>query len=171
MEEYAAQARHLGAIGFKNLYRHPFLVKPPRKSAKNDAESETFSFQTSHERIQRDPFSLVWRVAPVVKREGNPFPDRLSVGRAPNCDVVVRYPFVSKLHAHFLRSSEGNLRLMCLKSRTSLYVNGRLLPEGESVPVRENDVVAFGTLELTLMSALSFYEVLRSIRSSVPVSR
>ena len=171
MEEYAEQARHLGSVGFEKRYQHPFLVKPPGKGTKNDAGAGTFSFQTSHEPIQRDPFSLVWRVSPVVKREGNPFPDRLSLGRAPNCDVVVRYPFVSKLHAHFLRNSEGNLRLMCLKSRTPLYVNGRLLPEGKAVPVREKDVIAFGTLELTLMSARSFYEVLRGLRSSEPVSK
>lgn len=171
VEEYAEQAKQLGSLGFKNRYQHPFLVKPARTGTKSETGAETFSFQTSHERIQRDPFSLVWRVAPVVKREGNPFPDRISVGRAPNCDVVVRYPFVSKLHAHFLRNSEGNLRLMCLKSRTPLYVNGRLLPEGDAVPVRENDVIAFGTLELKLMSAPSFYEILRDLRSSEPAPR
>lgn len=171
MQEYAEQARQLGSVGFEKRYQHRFLVKPPGKGMKNDANAGTFSFQTSHDAIQRDPFSLVWRVAPVVKREGNPFPDRLSLGRAPNCDVVVRYPFVSKLHAHFLRGPEGNLRLTCLKSRTPLYVNGRLLPEGDVVPVRDRDVIAFGTLELTLMNAQQFYEVLRNLRASEPVSR
>src|SRR5262245_27832586 len=44
---------------------------------------------------------LSWEILPVAKAAGNPYPDRISIGRARNCDVVMRDPTVSKLHAHF----------------------------------------------------------------------
>src|SRR5262245_48740931 len=43
------------------------------------------------------PLALVYVVA---KAPGNPYLDRISVGRARNCDIVVRDGSVSKLHAH-----------------------------------------------------------------------
>jgi hypothetical protein len=153
-------------VGFEKRYPHPFLVKAPRQGSSVKEGAESFSFETSYESTQLDPFALVWRVVPVVKRAGNPFPDRLSVGRAPNCDVVIRYPFVSKLHAHFLRSPDGSLQLMCLKSRTPLYVNGRLLSEGNAAPVDYEGVIAFGSLKLAMVSASKFYELLRGLGQS-----
>ncbi|HTU58032.1 MAG TPA: hypothetical protein VMF89_06355, partial [Polyangiales bacterium] len=40
-------------------------------------------------------------ILPLRKGEGRPFPERISVGRATNCDVVIRDASISKLHGHF----------------------------------------------------------------------
>ena len=40
-------------------------------------------------------------VMPLTKAEGGAFAERISVGRALNCDVVIRDESVSKLHAYF----------------------------------------------------------------------
>ena len=63
-------------------------------------------------------------VLPVVKAPGNPYPDRVSVGRARNCDVVMRDPSVSKLHAHF-RIGGPKLELVDIDSQNGTRVNGR----------------------------------------------
>ena len=52
----------------------------------------------SKEMARKKPTSEL-RVIPLVKAPGNPYSDRISVGRARNCDVVLRNPSVSKLHA------------------------------------------------------------------------
>ena len=65
-------------------------------------------------------------VLAVVKAPGNPYPDRVSVGRARNCDVVMRDPSVSKLHAHF-RVGGPKLELVDIDSQNGTRVNGRAL--------------------------------------------
>src|SRR4051812_43525910 len=63
----------------------------------------------------------------VRKAEGNPYPDRISVGRARNCDVSIRDPSVSKLHAHFKVRDGGGYELVDLDSQNGTCVNGRPL--------------------------------------------
>src|SRR4051794_37458393 len=48
----------------------------------------------------------------IVKAHGNPYPDRISIGRARNCDVVIRDPSVSKLHGHFRVTERRTLELI-----------------------------------------------------------
>lgn len=104
-----------------------------------------------------------FQVSAVRKRKGNPFPDRISVGRARNCDVVLRYSFVSKLHAHFLLAdpeapldANNALTLVDQKSHNGSAVNGEPLEPGRAVPVSNGDELVLGSLRLRLMNATRF---------------
>jgi hypothetical protein len=56
-------------------------------------------------------------------------PDRISLGRARNCDIVLRDPSVSKLHAHFRVKDDGKFDLVDRLSENGTEINGaRLLP-------------------------------------------
>ena len=77
-----------------------FLLKPPKGPPSQASIPVPISFETVHEAIELDPFATEWMIAPVKKREGNPYADRVSIGRATNCDVVLRVPFISKMQAH-----------------------------------------------------------------------
>ncbi len=100
-------------------------------------------------------FSSRWGVIKVVKNPDNPFPDRISVGRARSCDVVLRLSFVSKLHAHFLTASEdGLLRLVDQNSANGTSVNERRLTPSEPAVVLVGDRIGFGpNFELVYLDA------------------
>jgi hypothetical protein len=99
------------------------------------------------------------RVLPIVKAPGNPYPERISVGRARNCDVVLREASVSKLHAHF--DADGKL-LFDLGSQNGTRVEGkRLLPNHGEV-VRVGDAIHFGLATTSLIDGAALFELLRS---------
>ncbi|HEX6815005.1 MAG TPA: FHA domain-containing protein [Gemmatimonadaceae bacterium] len=99
-------------------------------------------------------------VLAVVKAPGNPYPDRVSVGRARNCDIVMRDPSVSKLHAHF-RVGVGKLELVDIDSQNGTRVNGRALAPHQPAQVANGDVVLFGSVASKLVDAAALYDLLR----------
>ena len=72
---------------------------------------------------------------------------RIVIGRAPDCDVVLPHPMVSRYHALVERLPEG-LRLRDLASVNGVSVGGRRITE--PVPVREGDRVGVGPFLFTL---------------------
>jgi len=143
---------------------HLFLVKRPTAGAGGASApaGAAISYKTQHigeaELIDDATFAGRWWVAPIRKRPGNPFPDRVSLGRAPNCDVVLRASFVSKLHAHFPLDHGHELRLCDQRSANGTSVNGRELIAGVATVVRSGDRLRFGAVELELMDAGSIYD-------------
>lgn len=99
-------------------------------------------------------------VIPVVKSPANPYPDRVSVGRARNCDVVMRDPSVSKLHAHF-RIGGPKLELVDIDSQNGTRVNGKPIPPHQPVVVSFGDSIWFGTVTCRLVDASALYDLLR----------
>jgi hypothetical protein len=99
-------------------------------------------------------------VLEIVKAPGNPYPDRVSVGRARNCDVVMRDPSVSKLHAHF-RVGPGILELVDIDSQNGTRVNGHPLAPHQPHTVGAGDVIFFGNVNTRLVDAHSLYDLLK----------
>ena len=98
-----------------------------------------------------DAFADELWVWPMLKRTGNPFPDRLSVGRATNCDLVFRLSYVSKLHAHIYAGT--SLRIVDLGSSNGTKLNGEPLRPNREAPLRPGDVLTLGALELDVLDA------------------
>ncbi len=99
-------------------------------------------------------------VLPVVKAPGNPYPDRVSVGRARNCDLVMRDPSISKLHAHF-RVGGPTLELVDIDSQNGTRVNGRQLAPHQPATVASGDTILFGSVAAKLVDAAMLYDLLR----------
>jgi predicted component of type VI protein secretion system len=99
-------------------------------------------------------------MVPVTKAEGSPYPERISIGRARNCDVVLRNPSISKLHAHF-RVGGAQMQLVDSGSQNGTRVNGLVLAPGTPVNVVPGDVVRFGSVTCRLVDAATLYDVLR----------
>jgi hypothetical protein len=148
-EEFAAKLPHTFLVLDQGLY---------------DQEQVGFSTQVV------DPVSLKrgtstrkaqhLEVLPVVKAPGNPYPDRVSVGRARNCDVVMRDPSVSKLHAHF-RIGGVKLELVDIDSQNGTRVNGRPLTPHQPATVASGDTILFGSVAAKLVDATTLYDLLR----------
>ncbi len=100
----------------------------------------------------------------VVKARGNPFPDRISVGRAGNCDIVLPDPSVSKLHAHLRPRKEGGFELVDVGSQNGTTVNGvKLVPDnGRALATR--DSLVFGKVAAKFVDAGMLYDLVKTLR-------
>ena len=165
---YRELALRLDAAAFARSVDAFFVVKRPRVDGAPSSAS-AIEFRTTHVRSQSraaalegDEFARSWVTLPVRKRPGNPFPDRVSIGRATNCDIVLRVSYVSKVHAHLLIDPSMPLRLADARSANGTWVNGRELTPGEIVGVSSGDALCFGAAELELLSGADMHRLLTS---------
>ncbi len=149
---------------FSERFPHDFLVKRPESTVRARPD-ELMRFETApidlrevsdEHMLTRGKGRLL--VVPLTKRDGNPYPERLSVGRASNCDVPIRLSSVSKLHAHIIVGDDGVLRVVD-RSANGTEVNGRRLEQGAPTPLLYGDRVCFGGVELELLSNEQFYDL------------
>lgn len=101
-----------------------------------------------------------FEVMPIVKAPGNPYPDRVSLGRARNCDLVMREPSISKLHAHF-RLGGPQLEVVDIDSQNGTRLNGRQLVPHQPAKVASGDQLSFGSVTGRLVNASGLWELLR----------
>ena len=147
---------------------HPcaFLVSAPQSSGSGLlAQARNIEFRTTTHKVDvpsmnpavvsEDPVIL-----PIKKAEANPFPERISVGRAVNCDVVVRDPSVSKLHGHFRDVTLESAWFTDAKSANGTRVDGSVLQPTVAVEIRRESLIAFGRVRLMLVSPGDVYDML-----------
>lgn len=148
--------------------REGFVAKVPSRFLvlENELNEQEVAFSTrvldaaaARRALQKGGAANV-EVLPVVKAPTNPYPDRVSVGRARNCDVVMRDPSISKLHAHF-RLGGDKLELVDAASQNGTRVNGRPLTPHQPQLVEPGDVLWFGTVSCKLVDASALYDLLR----------
>jgi hypothetical protein len=144
------------------IAQHPghYFIKRPRAGARSAKEEGSFGFNTVAAKLDQDPFADEWRIVPVVKREGNPFPERLTVGRATNCDVILRVPFVSKVHAHVIHEPDGSFSIHDNNPSNRTFLKNRVLEAGATRKMAVGDAIAFGSLEFEFVDAGRLYDIL-----------
>ena len=164
VEPYVEPARRLALEEFVSSYPGFYLLKrpAPRPSYRTNPDQASCEYNTAQLRLNVDPFADRWGVLPIRKREGNPYPDRVSIGRAVNCDLVLRVPVISKVHAHFVRQLDGSLSLRDNQSFNGTFHNGRKLDPASCVLLTVADRVRFGPIPFELVDAARMCEVLRT---------
>ncbi len=188
---YVVDAYSLTTDAFMAVHGRFFLVHtaPAEPAALDDSSDEWASAMAYNTTFGPNPASMTpeveaaynavrdFQVSEVRKRKGNPFPDRISVGRARNCDVVLRYSYVSKLHAHFTTTAADGVAdastefsLVDQKSHNGSAVNGKPLSPGKPAPVVSGDELVLGSLRLRLMDASRFIAFIKR-ESQRPKSR
>ena len=97
---------------------------------------------------------------PLRSRPSSPSPERLSLGRSRDNDVVLQHASVSKVHAH-LEQRAGQWHLTDAESRNGTFMNFRPAPRHEGLPVRDRAIIKFGSMSCTvLLSSGELYDVL-----------
>jgi hypothetical protein len=160
LEQYRTDALAMDVGPFADKYAHSFLVHTAHTSATWGEAMEWSTAIASREAPPASHISSSWAI-PLKKRPGNPHPDQLSVGRARSCDIVLRYSFLSKLHAQFLVTDKG-LKLRDLKSANGTKVNAVALQAMETVKIEPGDRISFGQLHVRLATAAVFHAQLRA---------
>jgi hypothetical protein len=154
--ELAEIKRKLGNAGFMKRFPHPMLV------IVGAVADEGLGFNTgvSHrDSFGNDDADDALEVVEVAKAAGNPYPERIAVGRARNCDVVLRDSSISKLHAHFRRSG-ARLELIDNDSKNGTWVNGTRLRPEKPTSLAVGDTIQFGSLNTHFLDAA---ELLRQL--------
>ncbi len=88
-------------------------------------------------------------------------PNRVSVGRAPNKDIVLRHDSVSKFHAWFEVDESGSFFVTDAGSKNATWLNGHPIVTPLAA-IRGGDTLRFGTVEATLCSPRVLWRVLAS---------
>jgi predicted component of type VI protein secretion system len=133
-------------------------------------EQQPMSFSTQVFRApNKEPAREELVVLPVAKAANNPYADRVSVGRARNCDMVVRDPSVSKLHA-VVRIDGEAFSLVDIGSQNGTYLNGQRLAINEAAPISCNDEILIGNVSARFMDGGAVYTILVAAQGSKAVT-
>jgi FHA domain len=159
VRELAAKARELGRARFSAEHANLFVLITRSAPAE---EAASFWTEAASEDEIHAGLELTTIVAPLVKKAGNPYPDRISIGRARNCDVPIADPSLSKLHAH-VRPEGGAWVLVDLGSQNGTFVAGKALRPNEPVPLRAGDEVTFGVVRGRVFDAAGLFDALASL--------
>jgi len=104
-------------------------------------------------------------VFPIVSCDTQRFEGIVSVGRTTSNDIVIDYPVISKLHAHFSRSPGMNDCILTdANSANRTIVNGVSLEPRQSRELNDGDLVAFGVFEFAYHTASGFFDLLEKLR-------
>jgi hypothetical protein len=98
-------------------------------------------------------------VYPLTKKPGASFPDRITIGRTPNNDIVVVDHSVSRFHAYVRKDGAGWVVADAGSKNGSWLASSALEPRKErKVPSRT--VLRFGDVDLTFLLAQDLYGAL-----------
>lgn len=126
----------------------------PRSSAEDGTEAES----------SQAGLDAAWLFAPLTKSDPDAaFSDHISVGRAQICDIVLRFPYVSKLHARF-HTAEDGLQLVDHDSANGTRVNGKQLAALQAERVQPGDDLQFGQVAVRLVDAARLHQMLLEAR-------
>ncbi|MHC4778466.1 MAG: FHA domain-containing protein [Planctomycetota bacterium] len=96
---------------------------------------------------------------PLVKSDRNAAVEQITLGRAPENDVVIPHPTVSKSHAHFVKDPESGEWLIFEDGSTAgTHINGKPLEKGPGKFVKTGAVFVFANeIKAKLFSPTGFY--------------
>lgn len=155
----ARDARRLEEAEFAQL--HPLCVLLIDKSEFGN-EPGRVSFETVAIPTGSQVGPQGYVVFGIEKNEDNPWPDRISFGRARSCDIVVRHASVSKLHGHFVIQDEG-FALSDAKSTNGCKVNDQTVQPRERAPLSCGDVLCLGLINATFYTPAGLHRFLRTL--------
>lgn len=98
-------------------------------------------------------------IFPLLKKPGASFPDRITIGRTPNNDVVIADGSVSRLHAYVRRAGNGWL-VADAGSKNGSWLSGSQLEARRERPLISRAVLRIGDVDVTFLVAADLYREL-----------
>jgi hypothetical protein len=98
-------------------------------------------------------------VFPLTKKPQASFPDRITIGRTGNNDVVIADSSVSRLHAYVRREATGWV-VADAGSKNGSWLRGQLLDARREKPLASRALLKLGEVELTFFLADDLFAAL-----------
>lgn len=98
-------------------------------------------------------------IYPLVKKAGASFPDRITIGRTSNNDIVVADASISRLHAYVRRDGKQWV-VADGGSKNGSWLKGSTLEARRERPLESRSVLRIGDVDLTFYLAADLYSVL-----------
>lgn len=95
---------------------------------------------------------------PLVSRPGSRFAFGVTVGHGEGCDVVLRSPTVSGLHAWFAVSGQP-FKVIDSDSRNGTLMDGRPLEKGVQHPLGERHALRFGAVPTVFVTSATLVKL------------
>ncbi len=113
-----------------------------------------------HGRVTIDEVDL--QIFPLTKKPGASFPDRITIGRTNNNDVVIADTSVSRLHAYVRRDGTDWI-VADAGSKNGSWLRGDILEPRREKPLLSRAIVKLGDVEMTFYTATDLYSALGGI--------
>jgi hypothetical protein len=101
-------------------------------------------------------------VFPLVKKPGASFPDRITIGRTSNNDVVIADTSVSRLHAYVRRIGDA-WSVADAGSKNGTSLRGAALEARKERPLPSRALLRIGDVDLTFYVAADLYGALGGV--------
>jgi hypothetical protein len=96
---------------------------------------------------------------PLVKKPGASFPDRITIGRTHNNDIVIDDHSVSRLHAYVRQTGAGWV-VADAGSKNGSWLRGARLEPRREQPLASKAALQLGEVELTFYMASDLFDAL-----------
>lgn len=162
--ELAREARGLRRRKFVKTHPGLFLLARPDDEGDDYDDDDEMEFDTVAVPLSGGDQQVVheWLALPLQWPSDAAPGHRLSLGRAPGCDLVIRMSFVSKMHAYIELVPGESLSVGDHRSANGTRHNGRAIEPNERVPLALGDWLKIGTLSLQLVDAERLHRALNS---------
>jgi FHA domain len=105
------------------------------------------------------PDEIDLELYPLAKKPGASFPDRITIGRTPNNDVVIADTSISRLHAYVKRVGAGWV-VADAGSKNGSWLKGGALDPRKEQPLPSRAVLRFGDVDVTFYVAEDLFAAL-----------
>jgi hypothetical protein len=109
------------------------------------------------------------QVSLIRKSARNPFAQQIYIGRAPNNDVVIDDPSVSKSHA-FLDQEGARWRITDMGSANGTWLNGVKVGDNTPRDLIDGVKLTLGTLEMQFFTPQNFYRYVAALLQASEVT-
>ncbi len=99
-------------------------------------------------------------VYPLTKKPQASFPDRITIGRTGNNDIVIADSSVSRLHAYVRREATGAWVVADAGSKNGSWLRGQVLDARREKPLASRALLKLGEIELTFFLANDLFAAL-----------
>ncbi len=155
--QWRKEIRGLTRHSFVTRHNIPFLLVLDGNTNGDLAQHLSLITQDMEEEPQiGEPGSVV----PLVKADTNPYDTKIIVGRARNCDAVLRHESVSKFHAEIRLTDLQTATVTDRGSRNGTKVNDKNLDHGTHQPIASGDKIRFGAVFTIFLDPARLYDAL-----------